>query len=156
MLTDPDTSLPELRVDQRLFICSGTSWWEALEDIRTPREQQVFQGWDVDRHYRKGDWILTYLSTRPRVFLCWEQATQDATPTGKIWVDHDTSVLFSNLIVVDHIETRTGLTISSKRWFEGTEAQTIRHELTKELGYPRSWHGLDDIAGTGDGSVLNY
>ena len=156
MLLEPDTTLPERAADQRLFICSGTPWREALDDIRTPNEEQDFQGWDVRRDYKVGDWILTYLSTRPRVFLCWEQATKDATPTGKIWVDHDTSVFFSNLVIVDDIEKRTGITISPKHWFEGHEAQSIRHELTQELWCPRSWHGLDSVVGATDGPVLNY
>lgn len=144
MLPPPDMALPDLEDGQRLYICSGTPWDEALDDIRNPSETSVFEGWDVARHYRKSDWILTYLSTRPRVFLCWEQASQAATPTGRIWVDHDVSVTFSNLVVVDHIESRTGLIISAGRFFDGDEAARIRQALIEQLWMPRPWHGLHD------------
>lgn len=51
--------------------------------------------------------------------LSWEQARRDATPIGRIWVDSDRSVLFSNLVVVDHIEDRTGLPITAGHSFAG-------------------------------------
>ncbi|MGW5300709.1 hypothetical protein ACWEQV_20920 [Rhodococcus aetherivorans] len=144
MLAEPESALPPLEAGQRLFICSGTPWNEALADIRAADDQRCFRGWEVDRSYRKGDWILTYLSTRPRVFLSWEQARRDATPTGRIWVESDRSVLFSNLVVVDHIEDRTGLRITAGRSFAGDEARLIRHALLEKLWYPTPWHGLDD------------
>lgn len=143
VLLDPDSALPPLGAEQRLFICSGTPWDKALADLRTADDHRRFDGWDVDRSYRRGDWILTYLGTRPRVFLCWEQATRDATPAGRIWVDPDTSVFFSNLVVVDRIEAATGLKITAGRFFTGDEARSIRHALTQKLWYPTPWHGLD-------------
>lgn len=142
MLTDPSTILPPIEDGQRLFVCVGAPWQEALNEIRTSREDSTF-GWNIADHYKKGDWVLTYLATRPRVFLCWEQATEDATPRGKLRVDYSTSVFFDNLVVVDEIEAATGYSISPRSTFECYEAQKIRHELIQQLFYPRSWHGLN-------------
>lgn len=145
MLIEPDLTLPTLEEDQRLFICVGDPWNEALADIRSGREDSTF-GWNIAGSYKRGDWVLTYLGTQPRVFLCWEQATADATPNGKIWVDHQTSIYFSNLVVVDDIEKRTGLKIRPKTRFEGADAHSIRRELIVGLWTPRPWHGLDGPA----------
>ncbi|MBY6367700.1 hypothetical protein [Rhodococcoides corynebacterioides] len=142
MLLDPEYSLPPLEAGQRLFICAGSPWDEALADLRNPRADQAPKVWNVARDYAKGDWILTYLSTQPRVFLCWEQAVRDATPGGQILVDYDRAVYFENLVVVDTVERRTGLTITSQRSFEYEDALSIRDALINELWYPRSWHGL--------------
>ncbi|WP_377454524.1 hypothetical protein [Rhodococcoides fascians] len=152
MLIEPDRTLPTIEDDQRLFICVGDPWDEALADIRNGREDSTF-GWDISRTYSKGDWILTYLDTQPRVFLCWEQATHTATPRGKIWVDHNESIFFNNLVVVDDIERKTGLKIKRKSKFEGTVAQSIRRELITGLWYPRSWHGLDSAV---PGDIADY
>ncbi|REK81279.1 hypothetical protein DVG80_18275 [Rhodococcus erythropolis] len=142
MLIEPELTLPPLDDGRRLFICVGDPWDQALRDVRAGRADSTFL-WNVGRSYKKSDWILTYLGTRPRVFLCWEQATRDATPNGKLWVDHETAVYFSNLVVVDDIERQTGLKIAPKAQFGGPEAQSIRHELITRLWYPTTWHGLD-------------
>lgn len=142
MLRDPEFSLPPLEAGQRLFVCTGSPWEEALEDVRNPQANRGPRVWSVARNYAKNDWILTYLSTQPRVFLCWEQAIRDATPGGQILVDYDRTVYFDNLVTVDSVERQTGLPIKPQQSFEYEDALTIRSALITELSRPRSWHGL--------------
>ncbi|MGX4712339.1 hypothetical protein [Rhodococcus ruber] len=66
------------------------------------------------------------------MFLYWEQGSRDGTPTGRIWVEHGNTVMFSNLVVVDDIERRTGLGLSDGRSFDGVAAQRIRLALTEK------------------------
>ena len=140
-----DQELPSIQEGQRLYICSGSPWEEALDDFLNPSEGATFDGWRIGRDYRKGDWILTYLETKPQAFLCWEQADHDATPTDKkIWVDPRMSVTFSNLVTVDVMKQRTGLEIRAGKYFEGRDADHIWQELMWQLREPRPWY---DIAG---------
>lgn len=140
MLAPPEMALPPLQEGQRVYICSGTPWTEALDAVRNPSDVPNFKGWKIHPSYREGDWILTHLTTDPRVFLCWEQASQDGSPNTGIRVDPDASVVFDNLIVVDRIEARTGLTIKADRFFTGDEATRLRQEIVSSLRLPRLWH----------------
>lgn len=123
-----------------MYVCSGTPWKEALDAFHGHLDASDFRGWKIEPDYREGDWILTYLDTRPKVFLCWEQALEDGAPDAEILVDPDVSAAFDNLVVVDHVEWRTGLRIETGRFFEGDEAARVRQELNRNLRLPRPWH----------------
>ncbi len=58
MLIEPELTLPALDDGQRLFVCLGDPWDQALQDVRTGRADSTFL-WNVGRSYKKGDWILT-------------------------------------------------------------------------------------------------
>lgn len=142
MLPPPEKSLPPLLKGQRVYVCSGTPWNEALDAFHDHPDASGFRGWKIDFDYRKGDWILTYLDTRPRVFLCWEQALRDGALDAKIWVEPDVSVTFDNLVVVDHIEFQTGLRVETGQFFEGDDAARLHQAIIRSLRLPRPWHEL--------------
>jgi len=140
MLAPPEMALPPLLGGQRVYICSGAPWKDALDAFHDQAEGPVFRGWKIDPTYRKGDWILTYLATTPRVFLCWEQALLDGTADSRIVVNPHKRVTFDNVVTVDHVEFRTGLTIKENCAFDGDDAQRLWQELNRNLRLPRHWH----------------
>ncbi|MGU3435053.1 hypothetical protein ACNHUS_18800 [Actinomycetes bacterium M1A6_2h] len=141
MLIDPSRALPEIERNQRLFIAVGEPWNEALQSIKEPSGSMPFK-WDIWKTYKAGDWILTYLATRPRVFLCWEQSTRDATEGGKIWVDVDTAVYFDNIITVDDVEKDVGIKITPRSRFDERQAVDIRMAILRRFYSLTPWHGL--------------
>lgn len=63
VLPELESALPPLEAGQRLFICSGTPWNEALADLRAADDQRCFRRRGGRSQLPEGHWILTYLST---------------------------------------------------------------------------------------------
>ena len=76
--------LPKLAGRGRLYLATGTPYWEALKD--NFNEERRAEAWDLDYSYRPGDLILTVITTSPRMFIALEVARQTA-PAGPVEVD---------------------------------------------------------------------
>lgn len=131
--------IPELPRGQRIYVCRGHDWEEALEAFGS------YDGggpiWHIDPGYRRGDLILTILGTTPRVVLCLEVAVSNEPDDDNIRVDHGRTVVFENGLSLISIERRIGHQLRMNDYLTGRRAKKLLKALEDERASGAPWFG---------------
>lgn len=129
--------IPQLKRGQRLYICDGTPWREALDSY--VHGTYEFRGWRIQRTYRVGDLILTYITTSPRMVLCLETALTDSSSATENIDVEDEKVTFGNGILLDRVRDLSGVEVREDRFYTGHEAKSILNALAAEEARGVPW-----------------
>ncbi len=127
------------RPGQRLYICEGSPWKKALDEYYSGSELE--DCWRVDRTYRTGDLLLTYVRTSPRMLLSLEVLDHDSNGTvgQKIVVDHSKTVTFRQGILKDVVTRDARVKIKRDEYYDGPKARVILIELSKQVSLNLPW-----------------
>lgn len=136
----PVPRLPAAQPGQRLYVCAGSKWDDALYELFHGSGMQ--ECWRIERHYRKGDLILTYVTTTPAMLVSLEVANRDSdgNADGVIHVDPDQTVIFENGILMREVNRQLAdIKLETDAWFKGKKVDRILKALDAECQANIPW-----------------
>jgi hypothetical protein len=147
LFADWPRKTPRLKRGTRLYMCVGSPWNKAIDDLKSGAGAEDL--WTVDRTYRQGDLILSLITTSPRMVVCLEVAAKDAADGPMIDITSD-YVDFDNGILLPRVCAEVGFSVKSSGYYEGSDARNILKSLAAEDSKgepwltPRGWTALAD------------